>query len=122
MTPSLVGVIAWAVVPVVVQALFPSPAIATVAQAVGRAPTSTGPTCHVASPTSGPGILDPFHVPTPAAAQLNADGKLLYRKGRWDEARQKYRAAEGSDPDFLAPALNVACSFVRQERLGEALD
>jgi hypothetical protein len=71
---------------------------------------------------AGPGLTDPFHVPLPAAAQLNADGKTLYRQGRWEEARQKYRAAEAADPDFLAPALNVACSFVRQERFAEATD
>src|SRR5450432_1831509 len=71
---------------------------------------------------AGPGLTDPFHVPLPAAAQLNADGKTLYRQGRWEEARVKYRAAEATDPDFLAPALNVACSFVRQDRFAEAVD
>jgi hypothetical protein len=60
-------------------------------------------------------------VAAPAAAQLDADGKVLYRQGRWDEARAKYRAAEAADPEFLAPALNVACSFVRQERFAEAV-
>ncbi len=77
--------------------------------------------CLPAAPVVGLGVVDPFHVPPPAATQLNADGKVLYRQGRWDEARAKYRAAEAADPDFLAPALNVACSFVRQERFGEAI-
>jgi hypothetical protein len=99
------------------------PALATLPVAVlnPSAPSSTAPRCPAAVPASGPGVIDPFHVPTPAAAQQNADGKLLYRQGRWEEARQKYRTAEALDPDFLAPALNVACSFVRQERFGEAL-
>ncbi|MEO8211755.1 MAG: tetratricopeptide repeat protein [Myxococcales bacterium] len=88
-----------------------------------RAPRTAvaAPGCPPGEPVPGPGIADPFHVPAPAAAQLNADGKILYRQGRWDEARQKYRAAEALDPDFQAPALNVACSFVRQERFGEAV-
>lgn len=46
---------------------------------------------------------------------------MLYRQGRWDEARAQYRAAEAADPSFLAPALNVACSYVRQERFAEAM-
>jgi hypothetical protein len=77
--------------------------------------------CPAAAPSLGPGVIDPFHVPVAAATQLNADGKLLYRQGRWEEARQKYRAAEAADPDFLAPALNAACSYVRQERPAQAL-
>lgn len=77
--------------------------------------------CFPAQAATGPGVVDPFHVAAPAAAQLNADGKVLYRQGRWDEARAKYRAAESADPEFLAPALNVACSYVRQERFAEAV-
>jgi len=77
--------------------------------------------CFPAAPAPGPGVTDPFHVTSPAAAQLNCDGKTLYRKGRWDDARAKYRAAEAADPQFLAPALNVACSYVRQERFAEAV-
>jgi len=72
--------------------------------------------------TGPPGVVDPFHVPTDEAKRLNADALVAYRQGRWDEARGKYRAAEVADPAFLAPALNVACSFVRQERLAAALD
>ncbi|HEY8925957.1 MAG TPA: hypothetical protein VIU64_16345, partial [Polyangia bacterium] len=63
-----------------------------------------------------PGVVDPFHVPSDEAKRLNADALIAYRQGRWDEARGQYRAAEKADPAFLAPALNVACSFVRQER------
>src|SRR4051794_4852456 len=69
-----------------------------------------------------PGVVDPFHVPTDEAKRLNSDALVAYRQGRWDEARAKYRAAEAADRAFLAPALNVACSFVRQERLAAALD
>jgi len=66
------------------------------------------------------GSLDPFRPPTPKATELNAAGKAPYRAGKWDEARAQYRAAEAADPEFLAPRLNVACSFVRQERFAEA--
>ena len=52
--------------------------------------------------------------------ELNAEGKTFYRQGKWDDARAKYRAAEAADAEFLAPRLNVACSFVRQERFAEA--
>jgi hypothetical protein len=51
---------------------------------------------------------------------LNNEGKALYRQGRFDEARAKYLAALQADPEFLAPRLNVACSFARQERFAEA--
>jgi hypothetical protein len=73
------------------------------------------------TPGPGPGVVDPFHVPTAAAKQLNADALAFYRQGRWDDARAKYRASIAADPDFLAPAMNIACSFVRQERFGEAM-
>ena len=68
----------------------------------------------------GPGAVDPFRPPAPEATALNAAAKSLYRQGQWAEARAKYHAAELADPDFLAPALNIACSFVRQERFDEA--
>ena len=58
--------------------------------------------------------------PTPKATELNSAGKNFYRDGKWEEARIEYRAAETADPAFLAPRLNVACSFVRQERFAEA--
>ena len=69
----------------------------------------------------GAGVADPFRAPDPQATELNAAAKVLYRQGKWEEARTEYRAAEAADPTFLAPRLNVACSFVRQERFGEAV-
>ncbi|HLK89825.1 MAG TPA: hypothetical protein VKZ18_08025 [Polyangia bacterium] len=77
--------------------------------------------CLPAPPAPGPGVADPFRAPDPKATALNADGKVLYRQGKWDDARAQYRAAEAADPTFLAPRLNVACSFVRQERFNEAV-
>jgi hypothetical protein len=71
-------------------------------------------------PQGAIGVVDPFRPPAPASTALNAEGRALYRQGKWEEARVKYRAAEAADPDFLAPALNVACSFVRQERFDDA--
>jgi hypothetical protein len=65
-------------------------------------------------------VVDPFHTPDPKATELNSAGKTFYRDGKWEEARIEYRAAEKADPTFLAPRLNVACSFVRQERFAEA--
>jgi hypothetical protein len=76
--------------------------------------------CLPATPGPGVGTVDPFRAPAPAATQLNTEGKTLYRLGKWDDARAKYRAAEAADAEFLAPRLNVACSFVRQERFPEA--
>ncbi len=76
--------------------------------------------CPPATPAAGPGSVDPFRAPAPEATALNAAALTLYRQGHWDEARAKYRAAEQADGEFLAPALNVACSFVRQERFDEA--
>jgi hypothetical protein len=73
-----------------------------------------------AAPAPGPGSLDPFRAPAPKAVELNAAGKVPYRQGKWEEARAQYRAAEAADPEFLAPKLNVACSFVREERFAEA--
>ena len=81
-----------------------------------------GAACPPADVLPGPGVADPFHVPSDAAKQLNADALAFYRQGKWEEARQKYRAAEAADPEFLAPALNVACSFVRQERFTDAVN
>jgi hypothetical protein len=72
-------------------------------------------------PGPGAGVVDPFRPPAPEATQLNADAKVVYRQGKWDDARAKYRAAEAADPEFLAPRLNIACSFVRQERFDEAV-
>ena len=77
-------------------------------------------TCIPAVPPPGLGAVDPFAPPAPKATELNADGKALYRQGKWEEARAQYRAALAADPTFLAPKLNIACSFVRQERFAEA--
>jgi hypothetical protein len=68
----------------------------------------------------GPGWAAPFPERDPKAAELNDAGKTLYRQGKWDEAREKYRAAAALDARFFAPRLNIACSLVRQERFGEA--
>ena len=59
-------------------------------------------------------------LPAAEAMRLNGEGKQLYRKERWGEAREKYRAALLADPDFLGAQLNVACSFSRQGRYDEA--
>jgi hypothetical protein len=93
----------------------------TVAEAAGPVPQQTVGECPSDHATPGPGIVDPFHVPLAAAKQLNADALILYRQGRWEEARKGYLAAAAADPDFLAPALNIACSYVRQERFADAV-
>jgi hypothetical protein len=77
--------------------------------------------CPPSKPTAGPGVADPFRAPAPQATALNAAAKVLYRQGKWEEARTEYRAAEAADPTFLAPRLNLACSYVRQERFEEAV-
>lgn len=64
---------------------------------------------------------DPFRPPSPQALRLNAEGSALYRQSRWDEARARFRSAVEADPSYLPPLVNVACSFVRQQRFGEAL-
>jgi len=83
----------------------------------GRANTG----CASQRATAGQGVVDPFRAPDSQATELNAAAKVLYRQGKWEEARTEYRAAEAADPTFLAPRLNVACSFVREERFGEAV-
>jgi hypothetical protein len=82
--------------------------------------TATPRPCPTDLPAPNLGVADPFRPPDPRATELNAAGKVLYRQGQWDAARAKYRAAEAADADFLAPRLNIACSFVRQERFAEA--
>jgi hypothetical protein len=79
-----------------------------------------GDDCRPAASAPGPGSPEPFRAPAPRALELNAAGKIPYRQGKWEEARAQYRAALTADPDFLAPQLNIACSFVRQERFSEA--
>jgi len=81
---------------------------------------AAAPACLPATPQPGLGVADPFRAPAPKATELNSAGKDFYRDGKWEEARIEYRAAVAADPSFLAPQLNVACSFVRQERFSEA--
>jgi hypothetical protein len=89
-----------------------------VAKAPAAAPAPAA--CLPATPQPGLGMADPFRAPAPQATELNSAGKDFYRDGKWEEARIEYRAAVTADPSFLAPQLNVACSFVRQERFAEA--
>lgn len=89
---------------------------ASVGAATGRA----APACFSREPSDGPGALNPFRPPDPRATALNAEAKIFYRSGQWDEARRLYRQALAADPEFLAPRLNIACSLVRQERFAEA--
>ncbi|HVY39425.1 MAG TPA: hypothetical protein VHM31_15895 [Polyangia bacterium] len=101
---------------------MPAPVTAlAVALAALLATPAAPPVCLPSPPRPGLGAADPFRPPAPEATALNADGKVVYRQGKWDDARAKYRAAEEADPDFLAPRLNVACSFVRQERFDDAV-
>jgi hypothetical protein len=65
-------------------------------------------------------VANPFRNPAAPATKKNADALVFYRHGQWEEARQRYRDALAADPQFLAPRLNIACSFVRQERFREA--
>ncbi len=94
------------------------PVLALAALVAASAPP---PVCLPSPPRPGLGAADPFRPPSPEATALNADGKVVYRQGKWEDARAKYHAAEEADPDFLAPRLNVACSFVRQERFDDAV-
>jgi len=97
------------------------PALITLAGVVSTAASaSPAAPCLPATPQPGPGSPAPFRVPAARATELNAAGKALYRDGKWEEARAQYRAAARADPEFLAPRLNVACSYVRQERFAEA--
>ena len=90
------------------------------AQPSSSSSSSSSSSCFPDKAAAGPGDIDPFHVVDGPAAQLNVDGKVLYRKGLWEDARAKYRAALEADADFVAPRLNIACSFVRQERFLDA--
>ncbi|MDB4981672.1 MAG: hypothetical protein JWM82_2424 [Myxococcales bacterium] len=94
---------------------FATPAVARSKRAAGVADP-----CKSEAAGPGPGSLDPFRPPVLRAAELNAAGKIPYRQGKWEEARAQYRAAEAADPELLAAKLNVACSFVREERFAEA--
>jgi hypothetical protein len=89
-----------------------------------RTVTSAGSSCFPTPPGHGPGLgpglANPFQAPDPRASALNAEAKTPYRQGQWEQARKLYRQALAVDPAFLAPRLNIACSFVRQERFAEA--
>lgn len=61
-------------------------------------------------------------VPTPAAMDLNREGKLLYRQEHFADARAKYVAALASDPEFLSPALNLACAYSREANYSKAAE
>jgi len=93
---------------------------ALLAALFATAPATPASACLPAAPQPGLGSIDPFRPPDPKATELNSAGKTYYRDGKWEEARIEYRAAVDADPAFLAPRLNVACSFVRQERFAEA--
>jgi hypothetical protein len=97
--------------------LLAAAALATIAAPAGARP---GTSCLADSVHDGAGWSKPFPDRDARAAELNDAGKTLYRQGKWDEAREKYRAAAALDARFFAPRLNIACSFVRQERFGEA--
>ena len=79
--------------------------------------------CPASAPVAGQSGLPAIaKLPTAEAMRLNGEGKQLYRQERWNDAREKYRAALVADPDLLGAALNVACSFSRQGRYAEAAD
>ena len=91
-----------------------SPALAAAA-ATGQPPASP-PACR---PPAAPGVRCRsicFTLPTRRPRSSTARRRPFTADGKWEEARIEYRAAEKADPTFLAPRLNVACSFVRQER------
>lgn len=84
---------------------------------------AASPDCLAVAPDpSAAGIADPFHPAKLEATQANEKAAGLYKQLHWEEARTLYRQALSIDPLFLAPRLNVACSYVRQERFGEAAD
>jgi hypothetical protein len=79
--------------------------------------------CPSAAPLAdAPGLTAVAKLPATEAMRLNGEGKQLYRQERWNEAREKYRAALAADPHLLGAALNVACSYSRQARYAEAAD
>ena len=100
--------------------LAATPAAPATPSAKPATPATPARGCLPATPLPGLGVVDPFRPPDPKATELNSAGKSYYRDGKWEEARIEYRAAETADPTFLAPRLNIACSFVRQERFAEA--
>jgi hypothetical protein len=78
--------------------------------------------CANAKATDGSvGVLDPFAPPRVDAYELNRRGREFYQQQRFDEARARYRAALAADPSFVAPRLNVACSYAREGHFAEAV-
>jgi len=84
----------------------------------GRAASDECATSVPSSETAG--VADPFHQARAAASVANEKASLLYRQQKWEEAKGLYREALREDPAFLAPRLNLACAFVRQERWADA--
>lgn len=77
--------------------------------------------CPASAPVPGShGLSAVAKLPSAAAMRENAAGKKLYRKERFAEAGEKYRAALAADPDFLDARLNLACSLSREGRYGQA--
>jgi len=77
--------------------------------------------CPMATPDgAGPGQNQVGRVPPQAAMDLNREGKALYREGHFADARAKYESARRADPGFLAPWLNLACAYAREERFADA--
>jgi hypothetical protein len=79
--------------------------------------------CPASAPdANGPGKAQVVHLPPQQAMDLNREGKVLYREGRFAEARAKYELARRVDPDFVAPWLNLACAHAREDRFAEATE
>jgi hypothetical protein len=77
--------------------------------------------CPAAAPdVNGLGQTQVVHLPPQQAMDVNRQGKVLYRDGRFAEARAKYELARKTDPDFVAPWLNLACAYAREDRFAEA--
>jgi hypothetical protein len=77
--------------------------------------------CPSPSPAAGTQGRGGIGVPVaPAAMDLNREAKALYRDGHFAEARAKYSQALLADSDFLAPWLNRACAFAREENFEQA--
>jgi hypothetical protein len=79
--------------------------------------------CPAAAPdANGPGQAQVAHLPPQEAMDINREGKILYRDGRFAEARAKYELARKVDSDFLAPWLNLACAYAREDHFAEATE
>jgi hypothetical protein len=91
------------------------------APARAAAPAAAARGCPAGEPApGGVGTDDPFRRASTEAYAANLRGRELYQEQRFEEARAAYRAAAAADPSFLGPLLNIACSYARQERFGEA--